>query len=51
VALASTAPTLTDARERVVECAASVGVLEWRRDVGDEGYVKGLTRLVAAELA
>ena len=51
VALASTAPTLTDARERVVECAGSVGVLEWRRDVGDEGYVKGLTRLVAAELA
>jgi phosphoribosylamine--glycine ligase len=47
VALASTAPTLTAARERIVECAASVDVLEWRRDVGDETYLNGLARLVA----
>ncbi len=47
VALATTAPTLREARERVVECARSVGVLEWRADVGDEGYLEGLTALVA----
>ncbi len=41
VALASTAPTLEQARVRVVECAASVPVLEWRRDVGDERYLQG----------
>ncbi len=46
VALATTAPTLEGARERIVECAGSVGVLEWRRDVGDESYLNGLTRLV-----
>src|SRR6266516_2521422 len=34
VALASTAPTLAAARERVVGCASRVPVLEWRRDVG-----------------
>jgi phosphoribosylamine---glycine ligase len=48
VALVSTAPTLEQARLRVADCAASVPVLEWRRDVGDERYLDGLTRLVAA---
>ncbi len=48
VALATTAPTLEQARERVVANASSVPVLEWRRDVGDMGYLEGLTRLVAA---
>jgi len=46
VALATTAPTLEQARRRVVHSAASVPVLEWRRDVGEEGYMSGLTRLV-----
>ncbi len=46
VALATTAPTLEQARARVVGCAASVPVLEWRRDVGDEAYLGGLTGLV-----
>jgi phosphoribosylamine--glycine ligase len=48
VALASTAPTLEQARVRVAECAASVRVLEWRKDVGDERYLNDLTRLVMA---
>jgi len=47
VALASTAPTLESARERVVECAGSVDVLQWRRDVGEESYLNGLTTFVA----
>ena len=47
VALASTAATLEQARERVVACAASVPELEWRRDVGDESYLNGLARLLA----
>jgi phosphoribosylamine--glycine ligase len=46
VALASTAPTLEQARARVVESAASVPVLEWRRDVGDERYLNDLSRLL-----
>jgi phosphoribosylamine--glycine ligase len=46
VALATTAPTLEQARARVVGCAASVPVLEWRRDVGDGAYLGGLTGLV-----
>jgi phosphoribosylamine--glycine ligase len=46
VALATTAPTLEQARARIVACAARVEVLEWRRDVGDEGYLRGLSRLV-----
>jgi len=46
VALATTAPTLEQARERIVHCAGSVDVLEWRRDVGDEGYLTGLAKLV-----
>jgi phosphoribosylamine---glycine ligase len=48
VAFASTAPTLARARAIVAECAASVPVLEWRRDVGEEAYLQGLTRLVRA---
>jgi len=51
VALASTAPTLEQARARVAHSAASVPVLEWRRDVGDERYLQGLTRLVRPGLA
>ncbi len=47
VALVSAAPTLEQARLRVVGCAASVPVLEWRADVGDERYLNDLTRLVA----
>jgi phosphoribosylamine--glycine ligase len=46
VALVSTAATLEQARATVVECARSVTVLEWRRDVGEEGYLNGLVRLV-----
>ena len=47
VALATTAPTLKEAKERVVQSAGSVGVLEWRRDVGDESYLDGLSALVS----
>ena len=47
VALATTAPTLEQARARVVECASRIPVLEWRRDVGDGAYLDGLRRLVA----
>ena len=46
VALATTAPTLAAAHERIVERASSVDVLEWRRDVGDERYLDGLRALV-----
>jgi phosphoribosylamine--glycine ligase len=46
VALATSAPTLAAAHERIVERASSVGVLEWRRDVGDERYLEGLRALV-----
>jgi phosphoribosylamine--glycine ligase len=46
VALATTAPTLRDAHERIVAAAGSIDVLEWRRDVGDENYLHGLTELV-----
>jgi phosphoribosylamine---glycine ligase len=46
VALASTAATLEQARLRVVESAASVPVLEWRKDVGDERYLNELTRFL-----
>ncbi len=48
VALASTAPTLEQARSCVAGSAASVPVLEWRRDVGDDRYLRDLTRLVMA---
>jgi len=47
VALATTAPTLEQARERVHRWAAGVPVLEWRHDVGDSGYLDGLSRLLA----
>ena len=46
VALVTTAPTLRSAHERIVSCADSVGVLEWRREVGDERYLENLARLV-----
>jgi hypothetical protein len=46
VALVSTAPTLARAHARVSEAAASVPVLEWRKDVGDERYMEDLRRLV-----
>jgi phosphoribosylamine--glycine ligase len=51
VALTSTAPTLEQARLRVVESAVSVPVLEWRKDVGDERYLENLTRLVEPQAA
>jgi phosphoribosylamine---glycine ligase len=51
VALASTAPTLEQARLRVVECAESVPVLEWRRDVGQTSYLNGLSSLVGVPSA
>jgi phosphoribosylamine--glycine ligase len=46
VALASTAPTLEQARSKVLAAASSVPVLQWRGDVGDENYLNGLTALV-----
>jgi phosphoribosylamine--glycine ligase len=46
VALTATAPTLEQARARVTESAATVPVLEWRKDVGDERYLNDLARLV-----
>jgi phosphoribosylamine-glycine ligase len=46
VALATTAETLEAARERVARAAASVPVLEWRAEVGDERYLYELRRLV-----
>jgi phosphoribosylamine---glycine ligase len=48
LALSTTAPTLEQARARVSACAASVPVLEWRKDVGDERYLDGLGALVGA---
>ena len=48
VALATTAPTLEQARARVAACAEQVPVLEWRRDVGDGAYLNGLAGLVAS---
>jgi phosphoribosylamine--glycine ligase len=47
VALAATAPELEQARALVASGAASVPVLQWRRDVGDPGYLDGLRPLVA----
>jgi len=46
VALAATAPELEQARALVASGAASVRVLQWRRDVGDPRYLDGLRRLV-----
>jgi len=51
VALATTAPTLEAARERVVGCARSIPVLEWRKDVGQESYLEGLAGLVGRQPA
>jgi len=51
VALCATAPTLERARVRVADCAASVPVLEWRKDVGDERYLEGLRALMAAPVS
>jgi phosphoribosylamine--glycine ligase len=51
VALATTAPALEDARARLARWASQVPTLEWRRDVGDTGYLEGLTRLVAPAAA
>jgi phosphoribosylamine--glycine ligase len=51
VALASTAPTLEQARVLVAECAGTVPALQWRRDVGDERYLEGLRRLVGSDRA
>ncbi len=48
VALTATAPTLEQARVRVVDHAASVPALEWRRDVGEASYLDGLSSLVGA---
>jgi phosphoribosylamine---glycine ligase len=46
VALAATAPTLEQARQRVVAAAESVPTLEWRRDIGQLSYLEGLGALV-----
>jgi phosphoribosylamine--glycine ligase len=46
VALVTTAPGLGEAHERLAALAGSVGVLQWRRDVGDERYLQGLSGLV-----
>ncbi len=51
VALCTTAPTLEQARTRVVRCADSVGVLQWRRDVGDERYLDGLAKLLGPQIS
>lgn len=48
VALATTAPTLSEAHGRIVAQASAIDVLEWRREVGDERYLQGLGALVAA---
>jgi phosphoribosylamine---glycine ligase len=51
VALTATAPTLEQARLCVVRSAATVSVLQWRRDVGEMSYLEGLGELVGAESA
>jgi len=48
VALAATADTLEQARARVVEAAAGVPGLEWRRDVGELSYLESLGSLLAS---
>lgn len=50
VALATSAPTLEQGRALLAECAATIPVLEWRRDVGDTRYLEGLGRLLEAPL-
>jgi phosphoribosylamine--glycine ligase len=49
LAIATTAPTLEQARVTVVRCAETVPVLEWRADVGAERYLDGLRGLVASQ--
>lgn len=51
VALAASGATLAGARERVVAAAGSVPVLQWRRDVGDEAYLRRLQQLIASQPA
>jgi phosphoribosylamine--glycine ligase len=46
VALASTAPTLEQARLKVVQSAATVPVLQWRHDIGEMSYLEGLSGLL-----
>ena len=47
VALVTTAPTLEQARLRLVEYAGSVrGPLQWRQDVGSGRYLENLAKLV-----
>jgi phosphoribosylamine--glycine ligase len=46
LALATTAPTLEPARRLLVDCAGAVPVLEWRRAVGDQGYLRSLRKLL-----
>jgi len=48
VALAATADTLEQARARVVEAAAGVPGLEWRRDIGELSYLESLGSLLAS---
>jgi phosphoribosylamine-glycine ligase len=48
VALATTAPELDAATERVRACAATIPVLEWREDIGDVRYLDGLRGLITA---
>ena len=48
VALVATAPTLPAAHERILACATKVPTLQWRREVGDEGYLRALGALVGA---
>ena len=51
VALATTAPTLAQAHERVAACARTIPVLEWRREVGDPRYLEELAMRAGAEAA
>jgi phosphoribosylamine--glycine ligase len=51
VALATTAPTLEQARQRVVSIADTIPVLQWRRDVGERSYLDGLSQLVDSGVA
>jgi phosphoribosylamine---glycine ligase len=51
VALATTAPTLEQARQRVVTSADTIPVLQWRRDVGELSYLDGLSQLVDSGVA
>jgi phosphoribosylamine--glycine ligase len=46
VALTTIAPELEECRTRLQGWAAGVPTLEWRRDVGDSGYLEGLAGLL-----